>query len=244
MRHAPTLLTVALIVGLAAQDTLAQRTSNASSRTSGGTLSGGTRTFSAGSGGGGLGSSGNFGAGTAGVADSSDRFMRDNRQGAFVGSDAGDAASFVGSVAAANQAAQAARNIRRGGGGAANVNQGTGGGRQSKQVRTTLRVGFQVPQANAVRLGRTPPMIADGLADRIERSNWIQNLSPLQVQVDQGTATLRGVVASDHDRVLAERVALLEGGIWNVKNELQVQTPPDQTEPPALLSPESSSAGE
>ena len=52
---------------------------------------------------------------------------------------------------------------------------------------------------------------------------------PIQIEVEKGTAILRGAVASAHDRAIAERLALLEGGIWKVQNELTVagvQTPP------------------
>ena len=72
----------------------------------------------------------------------------------------------------------------------------------------------------------------------MERSSWIQNRSPLEVSIDQGTATLRGVVATEHDRVLAERLALLEGGIRQVENLLEIESPsPGAEDAPALLAP-------
>jgi len=46
--------------------------------------------------------------------------------------------------------------------------------------------------------------------------------APVEVSVQGGTAVLRGVVATPHDRALAEQLVLLEPGIVRVTNELQV----------------------
>jgi osmotically-inducible protein OsmY len=48
----------------------------------------------------------------------------------------------------------------------------------------------------------------------------IEKLSPIQVQVQGQTAVLRGVVASEYDRRVAEQVVRMQPGIWEVKNEL------------------------
>jgi osmotically-inducible protein OsmY len=223
MRRLILVLTVALVVGLIGQEAFSQA------------RGGGQTGFEVGGSTGGQGSSGNFGVGTAGQVDNNARFMRDNRQGAFVGADSGDSSSFVGAVAA-GAGGQANRNIRRGGGGQANVNQGAGRGRQKNEVRVVLRLGFKPTAPASIAPTRTPAAVAARLAGRMERSSWIQNRSPLEVSIDQGTATLRGVVATEHDRVLAERLVLLEGGIWKVANELQIQAAaPDSQEAPALL---------
>jgi osmotically-inducible protein OsmY len=47
--------------------------------------------------------------------------------------------------------------------------------------------------------------------------------APVEVAVQGGTAVLRGVVATPHDRDLAEQLVLLEPGIARVTNELRVE---------------------
>lgn len=186
--------------------------------------------------GGGQGQSGNFGVGTAGQVDNNARYMRDNRQGAFVGADSSDT-DFVGNTAASS-GQNSNRNIRRGGGGRTSVNQGGRGNRQKDEIRVVLRLGFTPPKPSSVAPRLASDAVASRLANRMEQSSWIQNRSPLKVSIDQGTATLRGVVATEHDRVLAERLALLEGGIRRVENLLEIESPrPGAEDAPALLAP-------
>jgi osmotically-inducible protein OsmY len=47
-------------------------------------------------------------------------------------------------------------------------------------------------------------------------------VEPIQVSFVDGTAVLRGVVATPHDRELAEQWMLLEPGVRAVRNELTV----------------------
>lgn len=245
-----------LVAGLVCRDVLAQQTSSRSSgssasgsrsstgssstRSLGSGVTAGTRTSIGGTGrASGAGSSGNFGVGSAGMVNSSDRFVRTSRQAsAFVGSDSSDTREFVGSVTAGSASGSSgSRNIRAGGGGSsgrgssANANRGRGGGgpgRQTDEVRVTLNVGFALPLEQVAV--ETRELAAAKLAGRMARSTWIQRRSPLEVTLAQGTATLRGVVATEHDRALAERLALLEPGISTVKNELMVQ-PPESAAP-------------
>jgi len=60
------------------------------------------------------------------------------------------------------------------------------------------------------------------LVERLRRALGDRLRSPLEVTIDDQTAILRGVVATDHDRVLAGHVARFEPGVLNVKNELTV----------------------
>lgn len=250
------ILSVVLVVGLVCEYALAQQTSSRSTstrsssgssttRSLGSSLNAGTRTsFSSATGGrGGTGSSGNFGVGSAGTVDSSDRFVRGSRQaGAFVGADASETREFVGSVAAGSSSGSSYRNIRRGGGGSsgssANVNRGgtsSRRGRQTNDVRVTINVGFALPPGKVAV--EAQELAAARLVGRMERSTWIQKRSPLEVRLDQGIATLRGVVATEHDRVLAEQLARLEPGIELVKNELMVQPPEPAAPAPVPLPP-------
>ena len=57
------------------------------------------------------------------------------------------------------------------------------------------------------------------MAQRLEKSSWIDAHS-LEVAFEQGTAILRGVVATEHDRGLAERMTKLEPGVRRVENLL------------------------
>lgn len=228
MRRFMIVLGVAAAMGLIGQDAFAQQRP-------GGGGAGNQGGFEVGNQTGGQGSAGNFGIGTAGQVDTNARFMRDNRQGAFVGADSSDT-GFVGNTAAGNTNSRASsRNIRRGGGGSANVNQGGGRGRQRNEVRIVLQLGFTPPTRGTIAPARASGAVASRLVGRMERSSWIQNRSPLEVTIDRGTATLRGVVATEHDRLLAERLALLEVGIRNVTNELEVQPAGDSAEAPGLL---------
>ncbi len=61
------------------------------------------------------------------------------------------------------------------------------------------------------------------IAAVLERTTRIKKLSPIRVDVANETAILRGRVATQQDRELAENLVRLEPGIWDVKNELVVE---------------------
>ncbi len=229
MRRFVIVLGIATAVGLIGQNALAQQ------QAGGGGATGAQGGFEVGGAtGGGQGSAGSFGLDSAGQVDTNARFMRDNRQGAFVGADASDT-GFVGNTAAGSSSSRGSTRNIRGGGGGASVNQGGGRGSQQSDVRIVLRLGFTPSTRGTIAPARAPAAVASRLAGRMERSSWIQNRSPLEVTIDQGTATLRGVVATEHDRLLAERLALLEVGVRNVANELEVPSAADSAEAPGLL---------
>jgi hypothetical protein len=110
----------------------------------------------------------------------------------------------------------------RGGGGRA--------GRTQTQIRTTVRVGFNYAPT-------TVDGVSSKLQTRLTESSGIQFLSSVEVALDGSTATLRGLVASEHSRALAEQLARLEPGIWKVRNELEVAAPASASEPSLLPSP-------
>ena len=64
------------------------------------------------------------------------------------------------------------------------------------------------------------------LAERLRRALGDRLRSPLQVTIEGQTATLRGVVATEHDRVLAGHVARFEPGVLEVENELTAAATP------------------
>lgn len=100
---------------------------------------------------------------------------------------------------------------------------GYGARRTTGQVRARIRMGFSVARP-------APAQLSSRLAQRLEKSSWLDAQSPIEVAFEQGTAILRGVVATEHDRALAEQMARLEPGIRQVQNQLTVSQP---TTPPA-----------
>ena len=100
-------------------------------------------------------------------------------------------------------------------------------GRTQQQLRTVVRVGFEVPALPA----RTD--VSSALVARLENSPRIRTESPVSVVMQGRTLVLRGAVASEHDRVLAGLLARLEPGVDQVENQLSVAQPADAPpEPP------------
>ncbi len=152
----------------------------------------------------------------------SDRFMRENRQpGAFVGTTAADAQNFLGAIQAG---ANAGRGFGMGGpragqgGRRGDPNRGQGSGRRGRRaadLRISLHAAFDYPKASAGQVGLM-------MTRRLDKSLGVLGGSELDVEIRDGTAILRGVIATDHDRRVAERIVRLEPGVWRVKNELTV----------------------
>jgi hypothetical protein len=92
---------------------------------------------------------------------------------------------------------------------------GQNGGSQTPGVRVMLTVAFD-PLPNA------PSPSGTAIADRMKSLPALHFVSPPQVELVGRTATLRGTVASAHDRDLAEQVVRLEAAVSAVKNLLVV----------------------
>jgi hypothetical protein len=171
-----------------------------------------------------------------GQLNSSDRFLRQNRRtGSFVGADSRENAAYLlGSqttntttgrtnTGLLNNRSMMPQNFNRTG---ANRNNfggmqgmggyGMGGRQQTREVRTALSVAFDHPKV-------TPDALSTGLSQRLQKTQGLRLLAPVQVGLDpDGSVILRGHVATERDRALAERLALLEPGVWRVRNELEV----------------------
>lgn len=167
---------------------------------------------------------------SAGSVTGNERFVRGNRgAGDFVGGDSRDAANPFSSQSGGLSAQSAMSGLRTGqnggnrGNNQGNNNQGMGGqfgnSRQQVKLRPTLKVEFEHrPPA--------PQKLTTELAQRFNRpTSRIRVATPLDVQMEGQTVVLRGAVATEHDRDLAERLALLEPGISTVRNELTVASP-------------------
>jgi hypothetical protein len=155
----------------------------------------------------------------AGAVSGDERFLRENRQpGAFVGADTADAINLRSQAAGAN-AQQGLRNLQglfqqlgRG-----NEFNGQGNGQQGSrtQIRVPLRLGFQ-PRPVAA------PQFTAKFEARLTKLPGLQTPEPIQVVMQGRTAILRGKVASESDRALAEGLARLEPEVLDVQNELVV----------------------
>lgn len=86
------------------------------------------------------------------------------------------------------------------------------------------------PMPPPIQLGFAPPRSfedpAAAVAQLIGRVSQIEKRSTITVAVENETAVLRGRVATERDRLLAESLARLQPGIWGVRNELVVENPP------------------
>jgi osmotically-inducible protein OsmY len=159
------------------------------------------------------------------------RFLRQNRSGQFVGSDAADIGAALGTLGGAQSGAG-------GLGGLNNLAQQLRGNNQrqrnmqpnqqgSGQNRAAQQLPFRISRRASVDLSSAAPPAATAalsaqMSRMLQRSRLVQAESPIQVVVRGRIATLRGTVASDHAREAAARLVLLEPGVDQVDNQLQV----------------------
>ncbi|MFH1264503.1 MAG: BON domain-containing protein [Planctomycetota bacterium] len=164
--------------------------------------------------------------------------MPDLQSGDFVGASVEDARAAMAATGAQRAGAGGPSQFgpsggsgfgqdRFGGRGSQFRGSGAGTRRSRGEIRAKIRLGFSVPRPNPAQLA----LKSSNLATQLEKSSWLQTQSPVEVSIESGTAILRGVVATDHDRRLAERMARLQPGIRQVENQLTV-TPP--AESPAM----------
>ena len=87
-------------------------------------------------------------------------------------------------------------------------------------IRVQYHIAFAYPAVSTSDLGR---QLRDGIRVLNEASRARGYTSGMTaVALDGQTATLRGVVASEYDRLVAEKMALLEPGVARVENQLRV----------------------
>ncbi|HYW80833.1 MAG TPA: BON domain-containing protein [Thermoguttaceae bacterium] len=164
---------------------------------------------------------------------SEDQFRVGNRQlGQFVGTSMFDPASFIGATTAGATSSAAVLGGRRQLGG---VQQGRsmarpggapGGRNAATSIRAAARLAFEAPQVD-------PGQVSASLVRRLQQPGQMQTRLPVEVTIDGQIATLRGQVATEYDRILAERFVRLEPGISQVANELVVgRTSTDTSEAP------------
>lgn len=156
---------------------------------------------------------------------SKDQFEVGNRQvGQFVGTSLFDPRMFVGAATggATSGASSLGGRTLQGRSMPGTAGRGTGapglggeGRRAATSIRTTARLAFEAP-------GIDPGRINASLVRRLRQPGQMQLRLPVNVTVDGRTATLRGQVATEYDRIVAERFVRMEPGISQVANELVV----------------------
>jgi hypothetical protein len=95
------------------------------------------------------------------------------------------------------------------------------GGQQANQrtIRTRLLADFGVQAVAPVGERRT------AIVTRMQKLPAGARFAGTNIDMDGRTAILRGTVATDRDRRLAERLLMLEPGVDSVRNELTVTEP-------------------
>jgi BON domain/Pentapeptide repeats (8 copies) len=86
----------------------------------------------------------------------------------------------------------------------------------SRGARFTLGLGFDSP------VGTTNPRLSEELQKQFANSQRFGSGKTISVAVENNVVVLRGTVADDHDRDLAEAMVRLSPGVYNVRNELQL----------------------
>lgn len=87
----------------------------------------------------------------------------------------------------------------------------------SRGARYTLGLGFDSP------VGVTNPRLSEELQRQFTNSTRFGVNNNIKVAVENNVVVLRGKVADDHERDLAEVLVRLSPGVYDVRNDLQVE---------------------
>ncbi|MGB0597694.1 MAG: BON domain-containing protein [Rubripirellula sp.] len=158
-----------------------------------------------------------------------ERFLRQNRgRAAFVGADRSERDGFVGS-----QQAQTSDTILSSTAGLNPpadrlrlINRPMRSAKKGEMHLPKIVLGFERPIDGELI---TPH---DGVTARAQRAVRLASNSLIEVSVQGRTAMLRGWVASESEKRLAETLILFEPGISEVVNAIRVQGPPIPIPPP------------
>jgi osmotically-inducible protein OsmY len=182
------------------------------------------------------GAAGTTGQQTAGSGlTGSERFLRQNRQGAFVGADSGDAGNLMsqagqggmngmnGMFNPQSMFSQFARMNQQRQNNFNNRNNGRGG--KNKELRVAIKADI-----STTNLAASPTNVSRQFASRLRNLPALENTAAVQVTMEGRTAILTGTVASERDRELVAGLAMLEPGISAVQNNLVVGANPPRLE--------------
>ncbi len=98
------------------------------------------------------------------------------------------------------------------------MNQNGNGAQANVQIRTTMTLSIDRPTVDT-------QVVSSAIAGHLTAMPALHWQGPAQVELQGRTAILRGVVATAHDRDLAERVVRLEATVDRVQNQLVVAGP-------------------
>jgi hypothetical protein len=143
--------------------------------------------------------------GTSGFVGALQQLAGQNGTGGMYGGGATGMNSGLGQFGQQNN-----RNNGAGGGGGQGNNAG-----MNTPVRITYSVGFNYPAQSAAGLNQK-------LSTELSKSRGITAVGPIAVQMEGSTAVLTGTVSTEHDRNLAAQLALLEPGVYQIRNELHL----------------------
>ena len=165
---------------------------------------------------------------TAGQIQGSERFLRENREaGQMVGGDVQGVGNLRGQTDDAGQGtsgmfgSQSSFSSRSQLSNLFNSGMLGSSRQQRQQLRVPLRIG-----PNSFPFSSATPAVASGtnlrVQNRLARLPQLKDRGSLKVDMEGQVAILRGEVGSQHERDLVARLVLLEPGIADVRNELQV----------------------
>jgi osmotically-inducible protein OsmY len=187
---------------------------------------GGGTSFGSMGGGTGAGAGGAAGNSAAGAAlTGGERFLEQNRRGAFVGADSGDTANARGSLTNTRGGMSGLQGMFGNQGMFSQMNrmqqlQGNQNqGRNNQQLRIRLTMGGATPNVRSA----PPARITNGFQVRLRRLPALQLVTPIEVVADGPVLVLRGEVASEGDRQMVEDLAMLEPEVTQVRNEIVVR---------------------
>jgi len=173
---------------------------------------------------------------SVGSIQGNERFLRGNRNSTdFVGTDRTEVRDFVGleQSAVTGRVRSAVEGLRIERAANANRQRAATGPTPLGIYEPKLRIAFDyAPPA--------PETLAETIREDLQAAQGLEKLGSISVSVEGRTATLRGEVASERARKLAESFVLFEPGIERVRNELTLprrETPPGQPIPPRLEAP-------
>ncbi|MDR1383266.1 MAG: BON domain-containing protein [Planctomycetaceae bacterium] len=100
---------------------------------------------------------------------------------------------------------------------------GYGGNRSNSrtQIQPVYTLGFTPPTRNQETISFA---LNSRLAGFSQTTGHQERFKTVQVTTENGTVVLNGTVHSEHDRKLAENVALLQPGVQKIHNELKINT--------------------
>jgi hypothetical protein len=98
------------------------------------------------------------------------------------------------------------------------LNSGVSGPPLSRGPRYTMGLGFESPVGVV-----TNPRLSEELQRQFTGSARFGAGNNIKVAVENNVVVLRGKVAGEHERDLAEMLVRLSPGVYNVQNDLQVE---------------------